>query len=199
MNVVRLTVFGAIVTGTTIAALAACSSSSTTTGTDAGSSSKSSSGSKSGSTSGSKSGTSTSGNSNSKSESSSSSSSSAVNTCTITPGTYTVMNTHAGDGGAGCPPPNSVITYPAPPSDAGPAPDAGCTITTSAATCTQTTSCDTVAATYVSKLNETETVTGGLVSGTIADLVTSPDGGSVYSNCSYSFQWVAGTGSGSGS
>ncbi len=115
--------------------------------------------------------------------------------CTINPGTYTVINTAAGDGGIGCPPPNYMTTYPPPASDAGPVEagpptDSGvsCT-TTNNGTCSTTTTCMGMPSPGITtNVSTTETITSGVPSGMISETVLGADGGTL-SACSYSFQW----------
>jgi len=203
MKLARLSVLGAFVAASGLAGLAACSSSSTSgTTTDAGTKD---SGLKTDSSTGSDSGmavdSSVGSDTGSASDSSASDSSMGMDTapsCTITPGTYTVTNTAVGDAGPGCPPPNSMITWPLPAPDAATdasVPDSGIACTTTTSGCTTTTTCMGVTGGFNYSSTNAETVTGGIPSGMNSYSLTASDGG-IVSECTYTFTWGAGGGDG---
>jgi hypothetical protein len=106
--------------------------------------------------------------------------------------------------GAGCPPQNTVMVYPTPPTDASVA-DAGNQCTTTVSGCTTTSNCripsgsGSGATSFI--LNATGTVTAGVVTGTISfeDVYTNQDAAPATPLCSYSYSWSSGTGAGSSS
>jgi hypothetical protein len=196
VNSARLLLLGALLSSATaVAAGSACSSSSTKNppgdaGRGTGSGSGSGTGTGTGSGSGSGTGTGT-GTGSGTGTSTGTGTGSGSGACPITPGTYEVTNTIA-DGGTvlpACPPANSLTTYP--PVDAGIS-DTGiaCTSTTNA--CTTTTACSgTVSGTYLYSSSTSETVTGGIPSGSSSYSIEAADGAPI-SNlaCAYTFVWV---------
>jgi hypothetical protein len=133
----------------------------------------------------------------------------------IAPGTYTVTNTAIGDGGIGCPPPSSVVTYPTPPPDAavegglpGPTcttPDGGHTgdggdggdareagdldSGTCATTIQNCVGTEPGGTKYTSTTSQT--VANGLPTGMTSYAITYSDGG-VVTACSYTYAWTPG-------
>jgi len=196
MNVARLAVVAALLAGTCVAAISACSSSpkggaaprdaghdtGSTTGKDSGTS-----GSGSGSSSDSGGGFGSDAGSESGAESGVGFDSS---NCSIIPGTYEMTNTYvSGDGGViVCPPPYSTVTYPQQDSGSSDLPDTGITCTTSSnGPCNTTTTCSGTSAGTMITTSASQTVMNGIPSGTNSDTYS---GTGFYSSCTYSYVLV---------